>query len=83
MNFVLRTAHAEEKKKRGSHKPRRTYDNNNNMKNRRCTIHVGLASYCAHATIDRVETLQYMDIFCVMVASILSVNFGVKMARTK
>ena len=45
VNFVLRTAHAEEKKK-GGHKPRRTYDNNNNiiMKNRRCTIHVGLTS---------------------------------------
>ena len=48
MNFVLcisRTAHAEKKKKKGSHKPRRTYDNNNNnyMKNRKCTVHVGLA----------------------------------------
>ena len=31
MNFVLRTAHAEEKKEKGSHKPRRTYDNNNNI----------------------------------------------------
>ena len=44
MNFVLRTAHAEEKKKGGHTNPDvRTYDNIY-MKNRRCITHVGLAS---------------------------------------
>ena len=40
MNFVLRTAHAEEKKKGGHTNP----DVRTIMKNPRCITHVGLAS---------------------------------------